>query len=239
MCSVKLCPSHTNCHTDTFVCRLLLEGKRRCSQWTQFRCIFTAIDFHHTQVSTGEVNMTIGGYAMSEERSTMFSLSNPYMQSSSGFCYKENEALLPFSRIMAPFELPVWILICVLLFVTIIVILLSKKFSRKWRHFFIGGQMNRTPILNTWASLLGMSICNPHILNGKKIGTFARTLMLLWIVLWFIIRNSYQAALYTYLQSHRLTSAYDTIEKVRMSDCKVITPPSGYSFIKHIISVDR
>lgn len=188
---------------------------------------------------SGEVNLTIGGYALSNERFLYFSPSNPYLQASMGFCYKETVEYLPFTRLASPFRPRVWIVICILLLITILIILLTKKLNKKWRHFFIGGQMNRTPILNMWASLLGMSICNPRIANGRSLGTFARTLTLLWIILWFVIRNSYQGALYTYLQSHRLTSAYDTIEKVRASDCKVISTYSGYAFLKHLFTRDR
>lgn len=168
-----------------------------------------------------------------------FSPSSPYLQSSMGFCYKEIDSVSPLARITAPFRIRVWIVMAVLLLIAIIIILLTKKLSRKWRHFFISGRLNRTSILNMWASLLGMPICNPRIIDRRYFGTFARTLTLLWMILWFVIRNSYQASLYTYLQSHRFTSAYDTIEKIQNSNCKVIVIPSGMSFLKDMFSQDR
>lgn len=91
--------------------------------------------------------------------------------------------------------------------------------------------MNRTPILNMWNSVLGNSIANKHIAYGKKFGILARTLLFYWIILWFILRNTYQGALYTYLQSNRVSSPYDKIEKVIESDCKIVIPPTVDSFI--------
>lgn len=188
------------------------------------------------KVYTGEANFTIGGYALSEERSLVFAASNQYLQASMGFCYKET---FGYYSLTAPLRSCIWMVIFILLTTTITVILLTKKLSRKCRHFIIGGKMNRTPILNMWASLLGVCISNPFIVHGRIFGTFARTLALLWILLWFVVRNSYQGTLYTFLQSHRLTSSYDTIIDFRASDYKVITSPAGYSFLKHLFSRDR
>lgn len=184
----------------------------------------------------GIANVTIGGYASTKERSLVFSCSNAYLQASIGFCYKERMGYLPLT---APLGIRLWLVLCVILLVAIVLILLTKKLSQKWRHFIIGGKSNRSPIFNCWATLLGMCICNPYILHGKKIGTFARTLVFFWILLWFVIRSSYQAALYTSLQTHQLSSAHDTIAKIRQSNCKVTTSATGYSLIKDLIQRDR
>lgn len=88
--------------------------------------------------------------------------------------------------------------------------------------------------------VLGNPISSPHITSTQYFGTFARTLMLLWIILWLVLRNSYQGALYNYLQSHRLSSSFDTIEKIQASNCKIITTVSGYMlFLKDMFSLDR
>lgn len=155
------------------------------------------------------------------------------------FCYKENLAYLSFIGLTAPFKLCVWIVISVVLFAATMIILLTKKLNQRWRHFFIGGRRNRTPILNMWTSLLGNCIGNPRIAHGFNYGTFARTLTILWIFLWFIIRNSYQGALYTYLQRQQPISPYDTIAKIRESNCRIMSTPSGYHILKSFIKHDR
>lgn len=184
--------------------------------------------------------MSIGGYGLNRPRVVSFSCSNPYLQASLGFCFKESDAYLPFTRLTAPFTKYVWIMTSVLLILSIIIILLSKNLTQHWRHFIVGGRMNRTPILNMWSSVLGNPISNRRISNGgRSFGTFSRTLFILWIITWFVIRNSYQGSLYTYLQSHRYISPYDTTEKIRASDCKVLATPSALSLIANIIDRQR
>lgn len=111
-----------------------------------------------------------------------------------------------------------------LLFAAAIIILLTKKLNQKLRHFFIGGRLNRTPILNMWATVLGNPIENPRFAERRYFGTFARTIALLWIILWLLIRSSYEGALYTHLRGQRFTSAFDTIQKIQNTDCKIFVP---------------
>lgn len=130
----------------------------------------------------------------------------------------------PFTRLTAPFPLEIWLMIGGTLAAAIAMILLTKTLSRKWRHFYIGGRLNRTPILNMWMTVLGSPVCNPRMTNRRSFGTFARTLLMLWILLWFVLRNSYQGSLYNFLQRHRFSSVYDTIEKIYEADCKILIP---------------
>lgn len=186
------------------------------------------------------MNVTIGGYGLTVNRSNIFSCTNPYLQASIGFGYREIDAYLPFTRLTAPFAIQVWVLISTLLIISIVIILLTKKLTRQWRHFIVGGRKNRTPIVNMWATVLGIPISNSKMSNGGQFfGTFARTLSLLWIILWFVIRNSYQASLYTYLQSHRVSTAYDTIEKIRASNCKIFASPAAFNFIGGVFDRNR
>lgn len=144
-----------------------------------------------------------------------------------------------FTRLTAPFRASTWIVIGVILIFATIVIILTKKLSIKWRHFFIGGHMNRTPILNMWTLVLGNPVCNRRIAKQQFFGTFARTIALCWILLWFVLRNSYQAALYTNLSQRGLTSPYDTIEKIQSSNVKILTTPAGYQLLKHVFNRNR
>lgn len=195
--------------------------------------------FLKLKVLAGGANVTIGGYILSDERYSLFTPSNPYIQASMAFCYTEDLTYLSFTGLTAPFTKGLWIVISVLLLAASVVILLTKKLNWKLRHFFIGGRRNRTPILNVWTSLLGNCIGNPRITYGYNYGTFARTLIILWIFLWFVIRSCYQGAFYTNLQTQQSTSPYDTIAKIRDSNCKIISSPSGYHIIQRHFKCDR
>lgn len=195
--------------------------------------------FYVFKVSRGEANMAIGGYVMSKERIALFSPSVNYLQASIGFCYKENDAYIPLTRLTAPFTDYLWNTSGVILFISSMVILFSKRFNPIWRHVFIGGHLNRTPILNMWTAVLGNAIGNPRMTDRRNFGTFSRTITILWIFLWLIIRNAYQGALYTSLQDNRFSSPYDTINKIRESNCKILVPPPAYNLIKDMFNKDR
>lgn len=173
-------------------------------------------------VIDGDANMTVGTYALSMERVNLMSYSRSYTQNALIFAFKKNAQLTtPLARLMSPFQTFVWISIAFLLFISILVILLTKKLSMQHRHFMIGGQMNRTPILNMINMVIGNSIANPKMTQERHFGVFARTLCILWLFFWLIVRNSYQGSLYETLRGHRVESSYDTIEKVRMSTAKI------------------
>lgn len=177
---------------------------------------------------------------MTEKRVEVLSPSSPYLQSSIGFTYRVKEdRIFSITRILHPLNAYIWLTVLVMLLFTIIIILSTKKLSSKWRHFIIGGRKNRQPIVNTWLIVLGKAIPNPLIANSRYIGTFARTLMLLWILLWFFIRTWYEGALYTKLSQHRFSTSYDTIEKVLASDCKIITPMVQISLLQGIVAKNR
>lgn len=128
----------------------------------------------------------------------------------------------PIEKLLLPFSLSVWLATTFYLFCAIIVIVLTKLLNRQWRHFIIGGRRNRSPIINLLNALLGGSVANPMMArNLKFFGTFARTLMMIWILSSLILRNSYQGALFNYLQGPQLTLQYDTIKKIIDSDITI------------------
>lgn len=181
--------------------------------------------------------MTIGSYALSIERIAVLSYSKSYMQNSFVFAYIRN---IVFSTpLMAPFQNCMWISIASLLFISIIIILMSKKLSTRQRHFIIGGRLNRTPILNMINVLFGNVVANRQMTRARYFGIFARTLMILWIMFWLIVRNSYQGALYGFLQTQRKNFPYDTVDKVRHSNVKIYIMASAGSLISQTFGNER
>lgn len=191
------------------------------------------------KVYNGEVNVSIGGYIVKSERTRFFTFSAPYMHASFGFAFKEMDEYISIARLRAPFQLHLWAIIGTFLIISSAIILVTKKLNKKYRHFLIGGQMNRTPIFNMLTSLLGLPITNPRMTQSRHFSTFARTLTILWIFLWLVIRNSYQGALYTYLQSNRLSSPYDTIDKINKSDCKIMVTVQSLGMLEKMFRKDR
>lgn len=154
------------------------------------------------------------------------------MQHSFIFAFSQSDLFAtPLARLMAPFQGYVWISITCLISISIIVILMTKKLSTKHRHFIIGGRKNRTPVLNMMNALIGNVIPNRKMAHRKYFGTFARTLTILWIFFWLIVRNSYQGSMYEFLQSQRVKSPYDTVEKVRSSNVNIYMATTAANLI--------
>lgn len=166
---------------------------------------------------------------ISKERSGLLTATKPYVQVALGFIYKEKDAhIIPIVSLGAPFKLSLWIMMLGILSCSILVILMIKQLTQKWKYFY-------DPILSSWATVLGRSYIKRHILNGRSIESLTRIIIIHWILFWFIIRSSYEGALYNYLQGYRSPSPYDTVEKVLASDCKVISGTSIHWLTKHII----
>lgn len=181
----------------------------------------------------GEGNLSIGGFVYRQDRRINFSMSDGYMYSSSVYgnlCKTKDILTSPFSRSL-------WLTIVCISVLSMLIILWTKVLSRKWRHFYIGGRMNRTAIFNAYAVVLGHFIANPRM-NGRSFGNFSRTLTIFWMFLWFFIRNHYEGALYVFLQG-RTKSPYDTIEKVLESDCKVLFTASVYPYYAPFLGKNR
>lgn len=75
--------------------------------------------------------------------------------------------------------------------------------------------------MNMLNVLIGNVIPNPRMTNVRYFGVFARTLTILWIFFWLIVRNSYQGSLFQFLQDQRGISPYDTVSKVRDSGVNI------------------
>lgn len=202
------------------------DDRKEVRQMSSFQLLWFLLSFILflliTQVLDGNANITIGTYVPTLERINLMSYSVSYMQHSFIFAFSQNDLFAtPLARLMAPFQNYVWISITFLISISIVVILLTKMLPTKQRHFIIGGHVNRTPILNMMNALIGNVIPNRRLAHRKYFGTFARTLTILWIFFWLIVRNSYQGSMYEFLQSQRVKSPYDTVEKVRSSNVNI------------------
>lgn len=167
--------------------------------------------------------------------------SESYMQVTLGFAILPSEDIsTALERLLAPFSPILWITTGVSIGLAVIIISFTKKLTRRQRHFIIGGFRNSTPILNMWNSFLGGSIGNPRFARARYLNTFARSLLIIWLISCLVLRGSYQGALYDFLQRERLSSPYDTISKINESDCNLVVMSTATSSLdKFYFSRDR
>ncbi|XP_037046524.1 glutamate receptor ionotropic, delta-2-like [Bradysia coprophila] len=177
-----------------------------------------------------EANLTVGAYMRTPSRSHYMVPSESYIQVALGFAVLPSEDIsTPMERILAPFTMHLWECTSLLVTLAVIIILITKTMTRRWRHFAIGGDVNRAPILNMWNSFLGGSIGNPMFATARYLSTFARTLLVIWSTGCLVLRGSYQGALYDFMQREDLSSPLDTISKINHSDCDLIVMSTATS----------
>lgn len=156
--------------------------------------------------------------------------SESYIQVTLGFAVLPSEDIsTPMEKLLAPFTTHLWESTCFLIALAVIVISITKILNRRWRHFVIGGRINRTPILNMWNSFLGGGIGNPTFAIARYLSNFARTLLIIWSTGCLVLRGSYQGALYDFMQREELSSPLDTISKINRSDCNLVVMSTATS----------
>lgn len=183
-------------------------------------------------VLSGVANLTIGAYSQTRNRSMWLSFGAAYLQDISVFAFR-NKYIPPSSldHLMGPFSSSSWLLILTTICLAAIFILLTKRLNVQRRRFLIGGKLHRTPILNGFLLVIGGSISNRKMEQRRYFGTFARTLTMLWILLFFFIRSLYEGGLFTIFHKPPQSFKCDTFDKIRSHQCKVILSKSTVEFL--------
>lgn len=170
----------------------------------------------------------MGTFVASPSRNQFMTPSESYLQVSLIFAILPSEDIATsLEKLMAPFSRHLWQGTGLCVVFAAIIISLTKQLSRRQRHFIIGGRLNTTPILNMWSSFLGGGIANPQFAKARYFSTFARSLLMIWIIGCLVLRNSYTGALYDFLQRETMESPFDTVAKINQSDCKLVVENSA------------
>lgn len=129
--------------------------------------------------------------------------------------YRQNQLVLivppghvesQIMKLLEPFDAAVWGVIGIMLMVIVIIILIVRSHSRKVQDF-VFGRRNRTPFLGVINIMIGTPV---HPLPGRN---FSRWNLIMFIILWLILRNLYQAILYKDLQKVVRNLPVQTIEE--------------------------
>lgn len=122
--------------------------------------------------------------------------------------------LTPLDKLLFPFTLIVWILLlsCILL---AIVIIFAVEFHSNELQIFIFGFQVKNPILNLLNSLLGGAQ------NRLPRGTFARFILMNFLLFSLNVRTLYQGSMYHLMQSNRKYSELQSIDEIVADELKI------------------
>lgn len=163
-----------------------------------------------------------------------------YMQVDLGFVYRDGfEFDASLQRVFAPLAMTVWIIIAALMCGAMIIILVTKNMTAEQRRFIIGGRVNRTPIYNMICIALGGNIANQHMRYIRYFGTFARTLTMIWMLSFLILRNAYQCSLYDYLHTQKAPSCFESLAAIKQCRCNIIIEDDYVPFMMQFIDRSR
>lgn len=164
-----------------------------------------------------EANITAGCCIFNFDRLRQYSYTFPHYYAPLIIANWPNRQYTSFERLVFPFDMFIWIIliICVVLAMKSIYFILV--YHREQRNFFFGTG-NTTPFLNVFNIILG----GPIVMLPTR--NFARTILAFWIIGTFVLRSSYQGALYSFLRSNQVAQSLDTLEKLIENDVPIYAP---------------
>lgn len=162
-------------------------------------------------------NLTIGCMITDNERYDQYTTSFPHYYTALVIANWPRRPFTSLERLMLPFDTIIWLTLVVLVLSAVQIIYFILACYREQRNFFFG-RGNRTPLLNVFNIILGGAITNAPTRN------FARTLLSFWIICTFVLRSSYQGALYSFLRSNRSAQSLDTLEKLVANNISIYGP---------------
>lgn len=122
--------------------------------------------------------------------------------------------LSPLDKLLFPFTLIVWILLLSCIVIAIVVIIGVEWRSKSLQNFIFGAQV-RNPILNILNALLGGAQ------NRLPRGTFARFLLMNFLVFSLNVRTLYLGSMYHLMQSNRKYSELQSIDEIVADELKI------------------
>ena len=178
-----------------------------------------------SMVMKKEVNLTFGFFVSTALRNIFMDATFSYYSTNLIWVIGPGEPLDFFERFYKPFHSSVWICLVITFFISIAAIAVIKCQSRNVRNFLFGTGI-QNPILNLVNVFFGGVLTK---LPGRN---FARTLLGLFFVYSFVIRNAYTGALFRFLQSDLRTHEIKNFNEMVASNYSLVV----LDFIPNLIS---
>ncbi|XP_058811316.1 uncharacterized protein LOC131676211 [Topomyia yanbarensis] len=139
------------------------------------------------------VNFTIGYWSVTLGRNRFMASTFPYYTSLMSIIAPPGEPYTSLDQLRLPFEYIIWCCVVTILVIAVAVIVIIH-FQMPTVQNFVFGQAITTPTLNTFNIFFGGALSRLPARN------FSRTMLAFWLLYGIIIRTSYTAALFKFLQ---------------------------------------
>lgn len=160
--------------------------------------------------------MSMGAIIYNSERARIYSISFPYYYASFVYAIPPGRPYTPLEVIFIPFKIFVWLCICTIFLGTVLVVFALKVGNYRARAFVLGPIIDVMPTRN-----------------------FARTILLIWIMMSMVLKMAYQDRLYQFLRTQPHRSPYDTRPKIYASDVKIFVTETFYQTFYESLPANR
>ena len=144
-----------------------------------------------------EADLIIGQFSLTRLRQLFITSSVSYEFMPWGLMVPVGAPFSAFDKLLKPFDLNVWFALSIVLILSYVAITIIKTISGTIKNVFFGPR-NQSPYLSVLEVLFGVSM---HIVPNKS---FARGLLMIFILYSLVIRNIYQGVLIKDMQSNDL-----------------------------------
>ncbi|ETN63966.1 hypothetical protein AND_004303 [Anopheles darlingi] len=178
-------------------------------------------------VRTERANLTFGRFAIRGDRNAVMRHGLSYYAIRMMVAVSPGRAYTPFEKLFLPFAPRTWVAALFMLAGATVFIagLEWCRVSRAWLAFLYGRRV-RAPLLN----LLNVYFGGPVPRDPGQ--TFARTILMHWILYSFVMRSVYQGLLYDYLQARRNYSHPRTLAALLNRDFRFLSMNGTASYLQ-------
>lgn len=157
--------------------------------------------------ANGNSDVAIGALHWQYQRLQIADSSIAYLSFPAVFVISPGRQLSNFEKLLRPFDSVIWILLSIMLLIALLVVFILN-FKLKKLRLIIFGSGTQHPVTNI---LIGF--CGGTQPNLPK-QSFPRFLLMMLLIFFLVIRNSYQGSLYKFLQSDSHQRDVQTIDEM-------------------------
>lgn len=158
------------------------------------------------KVVESEADMGIGGYYLTYSRAKFMSFC-VYSSEKIVVVIPRGRPLSSLEKLFSPFDFLAWIFLLVTFFVAVLAVLIVKQMKKPVRDFVFGSNVG-----NAYMNMLDIFLNGSQPVEPKR--NFARTLVTLFVIFCIVIRTTYQASLFQFLQSEQRLAEIKTVDEL-------------------------
>lgn len=167
------------------------------------------------------MNISIGAIIYNSEREKKYSISFPYYYASFVFAIPPGKPYSPLKILFFPFKYIIWSCLSTIFLFTVLIVVALKFSAYRVRAFVLGPQ-NDSPVFNM------LNICFGGTISYMPSRNFARTILLIWLVMSMILKTAYQSRLYDFMRTQPIMSPKNYRHKIYSSNMKVYVTETFY-----------